>query len=110
MNNVLILVALIAVLMGVLCGGFIVFLLFTVRKRISASSLANTHTLAGQMGTVEIPFDYHAKGKISVFLDNSTKELIAFTDPPNAFNKGDQVLIVQVKDAQAWVVPGNLFE
>lgn len=110
MDNVLILVALIAVLIGVLCGGFIVFLLFTVRKKISANSLANTHTLAGQMGIVQIPFDHRSKGKIRVFVDSSTKELIAFTDPPNAFNKGDQVLIVQVKDTQAWVVPGNIFE
>lgn len=110
MNYLLVLIASVSVLIGLVCGGLIVFLLFAVRKKILANSLTHTRTLVGHIGTVQMPFDHDTKGKVRVSVENSTKELIAFTDYPHTFNQGDQVVIVQIKDTRAWVVPGNIFD
>ena len=110
MNNLLVLVAIVSVLIGVLCGGVIVFVLFAARKQILANSLTHHHTLAGCIGTVQIPFDYNSKGKIRIYTNDSMRELIAFTDSPHSFKQGDQVLIVQIKNTHAWVAPGDIFD
>ncbi len=110
MNNFLTLVAIISVLIGLLGGGFIVFLLFTNRKKILANSLTHNDSLAGRIGTVQIPFDYRSKGKVRLYINNSINEVVAVTDYPYSFQQGDSVLIVQIKNTQAWVIPGNIFD
>ena len=78
MNNLLVLVAGISVLIGLVCGGLVVFLLFSIRKKILANSLTHTHTLVGHIGIVQMPFDRDTKGKVKVFIENSTKEVTFF--------------------------------
>ncbi len=42
--------------------------------------------------------------------NHSTHEIAAITDYPNAFTRGDRVLIVQVRKSYAWVVPDESFD
>jgi len=107
MNSSVLVVVIISVLIGVLCGGFIVFLIFAARKTILANSLDRTHTLVGSLGVVQIPFDYTSKGKVRVYSNDSMQEFVALTDHPHSFEHGDRVLIVQVKNTYVWVVPGD---
>lgn len=104
----LVLVALVAMGTGAVCGGLVVFSLFMTRKKILASSLTHDHALAGCIGRVQVPFDYRSKGKIRISRHHSTQEITALTDYPNAFSQGDRVLIIQVVDSHAWVVPGDM--
>ncbi len=94
---------------GIACGVLVVLSLFTVRKKISASSLTHHHAFAGRMATVQVPFDYSSKGKIVLSYNHSTQEIAAITDCPHVFGKGDRVLIVQVSKSCAWVVPDESF-
>lgn len=109
-NDLLMFVAIAAVTVGAGCGGLIVFGLFVFRSRILASSLTHSHRLAGRVGTVQVAFDYRSKGKIILSFSSSTRELLAITDYPNAFAKGDRVLVVQVSKSHAWVVPIDMFD
>ena len=109
-NNLLILVAVIAISIGFLCGGLFVLGLFVGRKKILASSLTHDHLLAGHVGTVQVPFDYRSKGKVTVYHHSSTQEILAVTDYPNVFSQGDRVLVIQVVDSHAWVVPGEVLD
>ncbi len=97
----------ISVLTGVLYGGLIVFLIFAARKNILVNSFGQTHTLVGSLGVVQIPFDYNSKGKVRVYSSDSMRECIALTDYPHSFEHGARILILQVKNAYVWVVPGD---
>lgn len=108
MNSTLLWIALASMLVGVFCGGVIVFLIFTVRRKILANSLSHNHSLIGRIGIVHIPFDHRSKGKIRVHIDHSTREFIALTDYPHAFQPGDQVLIIQIKNSFVYVIPADI--
>ncbi|MEM9217470.1 MAG: hypothetical protein AAGD25_24410 [Cyanobacteria bacterium P01_F01_bin.150] len=109
MNSQLVLVAIIALLIGICFGACTIFLIFTVRRKILANSLADSQTLIGHLCTVQVPLDHHSKGKISVRLYHSTRELMAITESPHCFRKGDRALIMNVQNNQAWIVPETVF-
>ncbi len=110
MDKALLLLAIFSIVIGFVCGGLVVFTLFIYRHRILASSLSGSQALAGRIGIVKIPFDYSSRGKIQLQANGSTREVTAITDYPHAFVQGDEVLVVQIKDTQAWVVPANFWE
>ena len=105
MNDQLVLVAIISLLVGICLGICIIALIFTVRKKIFANSLRDSDVLIGHLCMVQVPFDYASKGKISVRYHHSTKELIAITEAPHRFQKGDRAVIMNVHNNRAWIVP-----
>lgn len=105
MNNKLVLVAIISLLVGICLGICIIGLIFAVRKKIFANSLRDSDALIGYSCIVQVPFDYASKGEISVCHHHSSKELIAITEAPHRFQKGDRALIMNVHNNRAWIVP-----
>ena len=96
-------IAQISVAIGIFCGTSIVWVLRNLRRH-QANSLIQLNDLMGVAGKVTIPFDSQSKGKVQLSLKGSTIDLVAFTDEQKAFNKGDRVLIVGLKNNQLWVV------
>ena len=105
MEKPLLIALTVAVSFGLMLGGVVVLVIFTNRKKVFASSLTHTQSLAGRIGTVQIPFGYDARGKIRLRINNQIEEVVAFTDYPHRFNRGDRILVVDVRNNQAWVIP-----
>ncbi|MGB3656187.1 MAG: NfeD-like protein [Rivularia sp. (in: cyanobacteria)] len=102
----LIIVALMAVTIGICCGAIIVLLIVIQRRRKKVDSMLSTNNLVGLYGTVEVPFDNTCKGKIRVNMPGQglTVDFVACTDDSKGFQPGDKVFIVQVKNNQLWVI------
>lgn len=105
----LIIVALMAVTVGICCGAIIVLLIVIQRRRKKVDSMLSTNNLVGLYGTVEVPFDNTCKGKIRVNMPGQglTVDFAACTDDSKSFQPGDKVFIVQVKNNQLWVISEN---
>ena len=65
------LVALIASVMGLLCGTAAAFVLRALGSN-QVNSLTRPDELAGQIGTVEIPFDANSRGKVRLSIRGAT--------------------------------------
>ncbi len=102
----LIVIALMAVAIGIFCGGVIVLLIVIQRRRQKVDSMVSANNLVGLYGTVEVPFDSTCKGKVRVNIpgQGSIVDYVACTDESKSFQPGDRVFIVQVKRNQLWVV------
>lgn len=105
----LIIVALMAVAIGICCGAVIVLLIVIQRRRQKVDSMVSTNNLVGLYGTVEVPFDNSCKGKVRVNIpgQGSMVDFVACTDDFKGFQPGDRVFIVQVKKNQLWVISEN---
>lgn len=97
------LVALIAFLMGLFCG-LVAALVLRSLARQSVSSLIRPETLAGQVGTVEIPFGTNSRGKVSLSIGGSTVSFFAITQEEREFHQGERVLVVGMERDKLWVV------
>ncbi len=97
------LVALIALLMGLFCG-LVAALVLRSLGRQSVSSLIQPEALTGQLGTVEIPFDIHSRGKVSLNIGGSIVSFFAITQEEREFHQGDAVLVVGMERDKLWVV------
>lgn len=100
------LVALIALLMG-LFWGLVAALVLRSLSRQSVSSLIRPETLTGQLGTVEIPFDTHSRGKVSLSLGGSTVSFFAITQEEREFHQGERVLVVGMERDKLWVAAAD---
>ncbi len=102
----LIVVALIAVVIGICCGAVIVLMIIIQRRRQKVDSMVSINNLVGLYGTVEVPFDSSCKGKVRVNIpgQGSVVDYVACTDDSQGFQPGDRVFIVQVKRNQLWVI------
>jgi membrane protein implicated in regulation of membrane protease activity len=94
--------ALIAVLMGLFCG-LVAALVLRSLGRQSVSSLVRPEDLAGQIGTVEIPFDAQSRGKVYLNLSGSRVSFLAMTQEERDFQLGDSVLVVGLERDKLWV-------
>lgn len=97
----------ISLIIGTLCGCFIVLLIYLKRRNTTIDSLVRPQDLIGISGVVEIPFDRHSSGKVRVKVKSSSIGFIALTDEPQGFKTGDRVLIVEMKGDRIWVVADN---
>jgi hypothetical protein len=97
------LVAIAAILMGLICGSLVAGSLRLLRRR-QVDSLVRSDDLVGMLGTVEIPFDHSSRGKIRVLVKGSLIDLIANTDDRKALQTGDRVLVVGTEQNRVWVV------
>jgi len=100
------LIALIAVLMGLIIGTAMAWLL-----RVLGGNYTNSFTraddLVGVVGTVEIPFDASSRGKVQLSVKGSTLGFSAMTEQDKAFQRGEEVLVVSCQDNRVWVVSAD---
>lgn len=96
-------VAIAAMLMGIICGSLVAGSLRVLRRR-QVDSLVRSADLVGMEGTVELPFDQNSRGKIRLLVKGSMIDLIANTDDGQALQMGDRVLVVGTEQNRVWVV------
>lgn len=102
------LVTLIAMGMGLICGTAISGALLYLRQQ-QADSLISQNDLMGLAGTVEIPFDAQTRGKVRLTVKGNILEVVAFTDGAHSFQAGEQVVVVGTQDNRVWVVSSDSF-
>jgi membrane protein implicated in regulation of membrane protease activity len=100
-------IALITIAVGIALGIAFVLLLQIQRRNTTINSSIRTEQLVGTIGTVQVPFDRHSKGKIRVGVKGSLVDFTAMTNSPDKLETGTQVLIIEVQQNKAWVVPAN---
>lgn len=100
------LVAIVAVLMGIICGSLVAGSLRVLQRR-QVDSLVRSNDLVGLTGTVEVPFDKATRGKVRLLAKGSVIDLIAYTDDARAFQSGDRVLVVGMEQNRLWVVSAD---
>lgn len=100
------LTALIAIAMGLLCGVAAATVLHSLSSN-QVNSLTRPEELTGQMGTVEIPFDAHSRGKVRLNIRGSTVGFFAFTQEERTFPVGETVLVVGLEHNKLWVVSAD---
>ncbi|MEO1392488.1 MAG: hypothetical protein AAFV90_06230 [Cyanobacteria bacterium J06634_5] len=93
----------IALLVGMICGGTLVSILRRLKNR-QVNSLVRNEDFAGLPGTVELPFDANSKGKVLLEVGGSTLHLVAQTDEQKSFEPGDPILVVGRSQNRLWVV------
>jgi membrane protein implicated in regulation of membrane protease activity len=103
------LVVLIAVAMGLLCGTAAAFVLRALGSN-QVNSLTRPDELAGQIGTVEIPFDANSRGKVRLSIRGSTVGFFAFTQEQREFQQGESVLVVGLENNKLWVVSADALQ
>ncbi len=101
-------ITLIAIGMGLICGTAISGTLLYLRRQ-QADSLISHDDLVGLAGTVEIPFDAQTRGKVRLKVKGSLLEVVAFTDGANVFQPGEQVVVVGTQENRVWVVSSDAF-
>lgn len=109
MKNQILMLAYIAVAVGIFSGLLIVLLLGIFRRQQVINSLIGPQDFLGLACTVEIPFDFHSKGKVSLNVKGSNLELVARTEESKEFTKGEKVFIVGTENNQVWVVSKSSF-
>lgn len=110
MKSPLLVIALIALAVGVLGGSLFVLFIQIRRRRQIVDSLISAHNFMGLIGTVEIPFDRYSRGKVRVMVKGSIVELSAITDEDRAFSPGDRIFVTDVKGNRALVVSATTLE
>ncbi len=86
---------------GIIAGIGIVILIFRINPTVN--SLINYQDCTGQMAEVVVPITLEHPGSIRVKQDGATLKLRAFTRESEEFRVGDRVVIVEIRDRQAWV-------
>ena len=96
---------LLAIAVGFSCGISTILAIAFGRNHSSADSLVRLHQLSGYFGVVAAPFNRQGTGKIRVLANGSMVELLAKTDSPHEFVRGERAFIIEVCNRKAWVVP-----
>ncbi|MBF2079521.1 MAG: NfeD-like protein [Synechococcales cyanobacterium T60_A2020_003] len=90
-------IAIIALVMGIVCGGLVSSILRVLREQ-HANSLIQSDDVIGLAGTVILPFDQDSRGKVQLNVKGSQVERIAYTDEQREFQPGDLILVVNVEN------------
>lgn len=101
-------IAIIALVMGIVCGGLVSSILRVLREQ-HANSLIQSDDVIGLAGTVILPFDQDSRGKVQLNVKGSQVERIAYTDEQREFQLGDLILVVNVENDRLWVVSAQDF-
>jgi membrane protein implicated in regulation of membrane protease activity len=96
-------VAIVSVLMGILCGALVAGSLRALRQQKS-NSLIRSDDLVGLTGTVELPFDKESRGKVRLQIKGNLIDSIAYTSDDKSLNVGDRVLVIGREQNRLWVV------
>ncbi|MBW4592252.1 MAG: NfeD family protein [Brasilonema angustatum HA4187-MV1] len=104
MKSLILIIAGIAVAVGIIGGVLIVGLISLQRRRQVVDSLVRSDNIIGCFGTVEIPLNDNSPGKVRVNLKGSLVDFVAFTDETQQLHQGDRVVVVSMKGNKVWVV------
>ncbi|MBW4611794.1 MAG: NfeD-like protein [Desmonostoc vinosum HA7617-LM4] len=104
MNNPILIIAVIAVAVGVFGGVLIVGLIYLQRRRQVVDSLIRVNNVVGCFGTVEVPLNHKSPGKVRINLKGSLVDFIALTEETQQLNQGDRIVVVRTKGNKVWVV------
>ncbi|NMG20107.1 NfeD family protein [Brasilonema bromeliae] len=104
MKNLILIIAGIAVFVGIFGGVLIVGLISLQRRRQVVDSLVRSDNIIGCFATVEIPLNYNSPGKVRVNLKGSLVDFVAFTDETQQLHQGARVVVVGMKGNKVWVV------
>ncbi|HEY9657462.1 MAG TPA: NfeD family protein [Allocoleopsis sp.] len=96
-------VAIAAVIMGILCGAMVTGALQVLRRR-QTDSLVRANDLVGLTGVVELPLSANSRGKVRLRVKGSVVDFIAYTEEPKEIAPGEQVLVVGMEQNRLWVV------
>ncbi|GGA16193.1 NfeD-like protein [Okeania sp. KiyG1] len=112
MKNQLLMLAYISVVVGIFAGMLIVLLLSIFRQNQEViNSLVSPQDFLGLPCIVEIPFDTHSRGKVSLNIKGSNIGLIArTTEESKEFTKGEEVFIIGTENNQVWVISKSSFQ
>ncbi|AFZ42686.1 hypothetical protein PCC7418_0456 [Halothece sp. PCC 7418] len=102
-NLGVVLIALIAVVMGLTIGTAMAWLLRVLGGNYT-NSFTRTDDLVGVIGTVEIPFDANSRGKVQLSVKGSRVGFSAMTEQDRQFQQGEEVLVVSCQENRVWVV------
>ncbi|MBE9076308.1 NfeD family protein [Romeria aff. gracilis LEGE 07310] len=97
----------IALTMGLIMGLAVAAILRSLRQN-HADSFTLAEDLVGVSAVVEVPFDAATRGKIRLYLKNSTLDMLALTHE-GSFAAGDRVVVVEVRKNHAWVLSESQF-
>ena len=103
-------IAIFTIVTGIFIGLICVCLIYCYHQFKTNNSLIKPEKIIGIEGIVEVPFDFNSKGKISVNIQQKTLYLTAVTNDNTSFNRGDRVLIINIKDNKVWVVSEDLIK
>jgi membrane protein implicated in regulation of membrane protease activity len=104
MNNLILMIALIAIVIGLVLGILVVWIICLQQRYQSVDSLVRAKHIVGRSGTVEVPFNSSTAGKVRVNVKGSMVDFVAFTDESREFNPGDRIFVVGMKKNKVWVV------
>lgn len=104
MKNPILIIAGIAVVLGICSGVFIVGLIYLQRRRQKVDSLVRLDNVVGCFGTVEVTFNHNSLGKVRINLKGSLVDFVALTDETQQLNQGDRVVVVGMKGSKVCVV------
>ena len=106
----MVVIILLAIGAGILVGIGIVITILISRIHPTVNSLINYQDCTGQMAEVIVPITLEQPGSIRVKQNGATLKLRAFTRESEEFRVGDRVVIVEIRDGQAWVTNSELDE
>ena len=104
----MVVIILLAIGAGILVGIGIVITILISRIHPTVNSLINYQDCTGQMAEVIVPITLEQPGSIRVKQAGATLKLRAFTRESEEFRVGDRVVIVEIRDGQAWVTNSEL--
>jgi hypothetical protein len=95
----------VAAVLGGLATGTTVWAMFRATRRLEAGTSASAREFSGQVGTVVVAVRGTVPGKIRLFLQGQTVELLALAnDAMTSFEAGHDVFILTVRNGYAHVV------
>ncbi len=85
--------------------GFIAAFIIQRLKRADVGTAVGTADYAGQEGTVLIPIEPGARGKIRLTIRQNMLDMLARCDEQVTIARGSRVLVIEVKENEAVVIP-----
>ena len=98
-----------ALSMGTVTGFVAAFIIQRLKRQVVGQSLG-TADYKGQEATVLIPIEPDAKGKIRMEVRENTIDMLATCDERVTVARGSKVLVIEIKDNEALVIPAPELE
>lgn len=108
MNDIVIISVLMAIGVGIAIGIGIVIIILITRVNPTFNSLESIQDYAGCVAEVMVAITPDQFGSIRVRRNSKTLKLWAGTHDSQSFRVGDQVVIVEIENSQAWVTSAQL--
>lgn len=98
----------VAIGIGIAIGILIVMVISVFRLNSNINSLTSIQDCVGRIAEVTVSITPQQPGSIRVKRDSTTLKLRAITRDQRTFRSGDRVVIVEIREGQAWVTSAEL--